>query len=206
MKHCKYVYVGVGYLFLCQPSLGVRVEAPRPCVFDGTESDHCRVSIESDVRTIKDSSRLELVVTTKNRSAIPVFVVESDPRYDVSVSVKDVWGNVLPFTESEKYHQSHFRVFRNFLLELKPSEETTMELPLSSMFVFAQPGEYQVIVRRDILKDDSVIGVNSYAQILERSQSKPLRFVLGKNGLRSVQLPDGSWRDVPDSATENVRE
>jgi hypothetical protein len=81
-----------------------------------------------------------------------------------------------------------------------------MELPLFSMFVFAQPGEYQVIVTRNILKDGSVTGVSSYAQVLERSQSKLMKFVLGINGVQAVQLPDGSWRDVPYSATENVGE
>ena len=122
MKRCNYLGCGIGYLFLCQPILGVRIEAPLPCVFDSMESNRCRVSIESEVRRIKGSSRYELVVKTKNRSAIPVTVIESNPRYDVTVEVKDVWGNALPFTESERFHQAHLHMTRNFRLELKPAD------------------------------------------------------------------------------------
>lgn len=204
MKRCRYKSFAVSYLFACLPILGARVDPPPPCVFHGSEPGECHVSIESELRIKKGTGGFELVVKTKNRSRASVFVVESNARYDFSVAVKDLWGNAVPLTESEKSHRSPLRSTLNFVLELKPSEETTTEFPLSSMFVFQETGAYQVLVSRYILREGSETGLRSYAQVLETSQSRLLRFVVGTNGLQRVQLSDGSWQDVLDSTKKKV--
>jgi hypothetical protein len=119
MKRCRYKSFAVSYLFACLPILGARVDPPPPCVFHGSEPGECHVSIESELRIKKGTGGFELVVKTKNRSRASVFVVESNARYDFSVAVKDLWGNAVPLTESEKSHRSPLRSTLNFVLELK---------------------------------------------------------------------------------------